>query len=288
MMTAPNEDRFEDYWALRRRPRTRREVYRQVELTLGIYDWIEKPNTYFRVIPGDCQQDVLKDLKAGLADVDFVSWDHPWQGSLQASFAQVIRRLRPTRMSGGGPALQEPWGLLWGLTASPSFIVDDRLRGLVANKTLPRIADLFRFIFELRFEAMERKDLSFTASNIEALGSWLEGQMEFQPARVGAKPWALEPLHAPLQLDTLLFLLTLARHNQLAKPMYLVLDDVERLKFSQAEQLYNFMQGLQRWVPLGCPLRLLILWSGQEKVQLRKTHGRLAQLFRDGSKWASK
>jgi hypothetical protein len=92
-------------------------------------------------------------------------------------------------------------------------------------------------------------------------------------------------LSAEEQLGVLLFLLTLANQNGLLPTTFFVLSDLERVTRQDAVDLHGILSALERWKPIGCPLRLLVTWDGLNKNALRRLNPKLYKQVREGLHW---
>jgi len=87
------------------------------------------------------------------------------------------------------------------------------------------------------------------------------------------------------RLGVLFFLATLASQNRLLPTTILVLGDLERVTRQEATELHEILASLERWNPIGCPIRLLITWDGQNKDALRRLSPKLYKQVREGLSW---
>lgn len=291
-MTAPD---FEEYWSdLRGGIPKRKRAYSGLQAAVTpLRAWVEKPDeSPLRVIPGEERAAVLAQFEAELPPGVMHRWVSPWGGSVTQTFVRSLRDFStpPTHRDRQDFAFALPhpmrnpggWDLLWGLGARNTFVIEEPLRGMT-NRRVSRLAELYRALSEVRFDVKERKDWQLVQEEINEIGRWLEGAQKETPflSRVLIR----RPLDPVEQLDTMLFLLTLAKQNHLIEDVFLALDNLESASPEEAEDLNNVILAVSRWAVIGSPLRLLIGWDAKSKSSLRKLHPRLAQHVRDGMKW---
>jgi hypothetical protein len=90
------------------------------------------------------------------------------------------------------------------------------------------------------------------------------------------------------RMDLLLFILNLARDNQLLEEFIIFSSDMEDLSPEGASEVNEIILTLDRWVPIGCPLNLLLGWRGSDvdRASLKEVHPSLSVRFKRGSAWA--
>lgn len=185
------------------------------------------------------------------------------------------------------PEKHTGWEVIWGLV-SCSFLVTERVLDLV-NKRNSLLADAHRALLEARFIVMESHDPTVAVS---AIGRWVEGQKHAsltEPERA-----FLERAHITQavtdseRFDVLLFLLTLARENDILGGVVLSLDALENVvEKERADELYRLIDTCDRWTSLGSPFGLVVGWRGDkdDTKNLRKLHPRLAKRIIESDRW---
>lgn len=175
------------------------------------------------------------------------------------------------------------WGLLWALGASPDFIIEEPLRGMV-DMRCSLAHDLYRAIWEIRFSIRERGDLLETARLVSAVGTWLLGRPLDGPDIALLEPVGIQRKVTSEQerIDTLLILLTMAAQNGLISRLFTVFDNVERADRAMLKELLLVLQGCNRWARVpGMPLGILLGWNG-DGAGLGKANAKLAALILRG------
>ena len=181
------------------------------------------------------------------------------------------------------PPPSAPWGLLWALATLPDVLIEDPLRDLM-DMQFSLAHDLFRGLWEIRFNLREQGDLLETNRLVTAMGTWLLGHpLDSENTRL------LE--HAGIQrkvgsdaekIDTLCILLLMAAQNGLVRRLYLAFDDLERADRTKLKELLTVLQGVSRWAKVpGMPLGLFLGWNG-DGAKLGKANARLAALIVQG------
>jgi len=178
------------------------------------------------------------------------------------------------------------WDILWCLVAHRELILTSYLKDLVGRKT-SRLTEFYTALVEIRFEAQERQSLPSIEENVEALGRWVEGTLS-DSTSFKLKTGVKGDVQSNERIDLLLFILNLAKDNQLLEEFIIFSDELERLPPEGASGLNEILLTLDRWVPIGCPLNLLLGWRGsdEDKSKLRGLQPRLLVRFKKGSAWA--
>ncbi len=172
------------------------------------------------------------------------------------------------------------WSLLWSLATIPELLIFDPLRGF-ADQHSTLLFDLFRAVWHLRFSLTEEGDLFSSAQLIETAGAWFCGRT-LEPVdtqRLG--DWGITRKIETVKdkMDALCFLLSLATQNGLFDRFYMTFDGVEQASTEFQQELSTLLLAGNRWSRLPqMPLGLLVGWDGN-RVGLRKSSPRLAQLI---------
>ena len=182
------------------------------------------------------------------------------------------------------------WDLLWCLVAHRDVVLTSYLKDLVGKKS-SRLTEFYTALVEIRFEAQERQSIPSIEENVEALGRWVEGGYSIEDSVIASfklKTGVKGDVQKNERIDLLLFILNLARDNQLLEEFIVFSDGMESLSSEGAEGVNEVILALDRWVPIGCPLNLLLGWRGsdEDKVKLKAIHPRLLVRFKRGAAWA--
>lgn len=286
-------DALEDYWAdIRQGFGKHKRAYSGLSgagCLSQLTSWVKYPNRAFQVVPGDERQAVVDHL---MKQVDIVPWSCEWgQQALPRSLTNLVRDLiiQPARRGRPSfafplpfaPENREGWDLLWGLVGKNFFGIEEPLKGLV-EKRFSRLSDLVRLLTEARFVGKEA-DLDAVERAVHAIGRWLQGSPKLEPFLQDAA--VRRPLQGEEALGVLFFFLTLANQNGLLPTTIFVLDGLEKADRRDAADLHRTLATLERWVPIGCPFRLLLTWDGESKTALRRLDPKLAKQVRDGLAW---
>lgn len=286
---------LEEVWAdLRRGKPKPKRVYPDLANHLpALRNWLHNPDAPWRTIPGEGRREILKQLEEELPSGVVLRVESPWgRDAVLPSFIGAVRNLfiQPARR--GRQAYEFPlphplhnpvgWDILWGLVARSSFIIEEPLRGMT-DRRVSRLADVFRAVNEARFDAKESKNWHLVGEDIRTIGQWLEGRL--QEHSFLSRALIRRPLGPDEQLDAILFLLTLAKQNQLIDETFIIIDNLERATFEDARHLSQLMSALTRWSVLGSPVHLIIGWDAANKGSLRKLNPGLSQLVREGMSW---
>jgi hypothetical protein len=180
------------------------------------------------------------------------------------------------------------WDLLWCLVAHRELVLTSYLKDLVVRKS-SRLTEFYTALVEIRFEAQERQSIPSIEENVEALGRWVEGSLSDTAAtsfklRTGVKG----VVQRNERMDLLLFILNLAKDNRLLEEFVVFSCGMERLSSDGATEINEVILALDRWVPIGCPLNLLLGWRGsdEDRAHLKEVSPRLLVRFKKGAAWA--
>lgn len=177
------------------------------------------------------------------------------------------------------------WDILWCLVAHREIVLTSYLKDLVARKS-SRLTEFYTALVEIRFEAQERQSIPSIEENVEGLGKWVEGTLsESTGTNFKLKVGVKGDVQRNERMDLLLFILNLAKDNQLLEEFILFSDGLEGLSQERASELNEILLALDRWVPIGCPLNLLLGWRGSDKDRaiLKELHPQLLLRFKKGS-----
>ncbi len=180
------------------------------------------------------------------------------------------------------------WDLLWCLVAHREIVLTSYLKDLVVRKS-SRLTEFYTALVEIRFEAQERQSIPSIEENVEALGRWVEGTLsESAGTHFKLKTGVKGDVQRNERMDLLLFILNLAKDNQLLEEFIIFSGGMEGLSPDGASEINEVLLALDRWVPIGCPLNLLLGWRGsdKDKTSLKELHPRLLLRFKKGSSWA--
>lgn len=179
------------------------------------------------------------------------------------------------------------WDILWCLVAHSEVVLTSYLKDLVSRKS-SRLTEFYTALVEIRFEAQERQSIPSIEENVEALGRWVEGVSSEDPAIASfkLKTGVKGDVQKNERMDLLLFILNLAKDNQLLEEFIAFSGEMERL--IETEGINEVILALDRWVPIGCPLNLLLGWRGsdEDKAKLKDVHPRLLVRFKKAAAWA--
>lgn len=287
-------DPLEDYWADIRRSPPKKAYPGLLEppCLAQLQAWGKLPVEPFVVVPGEDRQAVVTSLTSHLETGVVVpcSWSRE---EMVTALVHATRDLviAPPRRQRGFFTLPVPmdmptgWDLIWGIVLRRDFIIDEPLRGLI-DKRFSRLSDMFRALTEARFmvtEGTQREKWANTERALVAIGRWVEGSPKLDPFLLEAG--IRRSLNPEDQVGVLLFLLTLANQNGLLPATIFVLSDLERVTRQDAGDLHGILSALERWKPIGCPLRLLVTWDGRNKTALRRLNPKLYKQVREGLHW---
>jgi hypothetical protein len=289
-------DSLEDYWEdLRQgfgKPKRAYPGLIEPACLAQLTSWAKYPNRAFQIVPGDDRQAAVDHLVKQVDEDVIVKWPCAWgEQAVTQALTSLVRNtvIHPTRRGRSSfvyplpfvPENKDGWDLLWGVIGKTSFVIEEPLKGLI-EKRFSRLSDMFRLLTEARFAAREA-DLDTVEQAVLAIGRWLEGNPKLDPFLQDAS--VRRPLHEEEALGVLFFLLTLANQNGLLPITIFVLDGLEKVDRRDAADLHHTLATLERWVPIGCPFRLLITWDGENKTALRRLNPKLAKQVRDGLAW---
>ncbi len=164
------------------------------------------------------------------------------------------------------PDVGGPWELLWSVSAC-NYLDAKRVEFYLNHTKGPALTAYTQLV-------ERREKLRSGTETWEALAAdfdtWLRGCSSTD------------------RLEVVLFLLTLAKNNQLIGSVLLTLDDVESLTLpEQFEDLYKFLSECMDWTMNGCLLRIILGWRGakEDERALRKAHPQLAKRLTFNKKW---
>jgi len=251
----------------------------------------------FRVIPGANASLTVEALELGLPSETLLR-DPGLQGSGDpvGHLLNSIRQMRvPSKFRVRNTLSFRPphpsmnpfgWDLLWCLVAHRELVLTSYLKDLVGRKS-SRLTEFYTALVEIRFEAQERQSIPSIEENIEALGRWVEGTLS-DPTSFKLKTGVKGDVQSNERMDLLLFILSLAKDNQLIEEFILFLGEIGKLTLDKAEGINEIILALDRWVSIGCPLNLLLGWRGsdEDKAQLKEVHPRLLVRFKKGAAWS--
>jgi hypothetical protein len=252
-----------------------------------------------RVIPGTSSSSIIDSLERELPsgglvrDSELVRSEDPI-GHLMT----LVRQMRvPSRFRVRGNLSFRPphpsmnpvgWDILWCLVAHRELILTSYLKDLVGKKS-SRLTEFYTALVEIRFEAQERQSIPSIEEDVESLGGWVEGNLSNSSnTHFKLKTGVKGDVQKNERMDLLLFILNLAKDNQLLEEFIVFSDGMERLTPSGSLELNEILLALDRWVPIGCPLNLLLGWRGsdEDRASLKEMHSRLLTRFKRGAAWA--
>ena len=297
---------IEEYWdAIRLRPRRAKYLQLHTYEVAPLIDWgkglsaTSRPT--FKVIPGGNSQSVMR-LVVNEFPQETVLMGFGFCDS-DDSVGQLISTVRRMRVPakfrvrenlsfrplhpGSNPL---GWDLLWCLVAHRDIVLSSYLKDLVGNKS-SHLTEFYKALVEIRFEAKERGSLPTIEENVVALGRWVESTKEDAAiTSLKLKTGIKGDVGRDERLDLLLFILNLAKDNQLLEDFMMFFEGMEDLSKKGAEGLNEIILALDRWVPVGCPLNLLLGWRGskEDRIKLKMLNPRLSVRFREGSAWTSR
>lgn len=291
---------IEDYWVdFRQRSPLVRGLYPSLttkESVNPLLMWANTPRDHIgstmRVLPGDTQEQTFKLL------IDHLPRNTILRTSVFncTSLSTLVRDLwipegkrtfetlrftipRPNENPQG-------WDILWCLAACRELSVPYSLRKEVNHLRSP-IADFYRALLELRFEAEEKLYLPVIEEGLRSLSNWVCGYPGVIGSPILQKAGITRGVTPKESSDLLLFILSLANHNHLLDGFILYTPGVESVSGVCTEQLYQLLGSIDRWLNYGCPLTLLLGWRGtqEDKTQLRHSHPKLYRRVTSGLKW---
>jgi hypothetical protein len=299
---------IEEYWDdIRLKPRRAKYLQLHPYEVAPLIDWgkglssTSRPT--FKVIPGGNSQSVMR-LVANEFPQEIVILGSGFCDSEDSvgQLMSTVRRMRvPAKFRvrenlsfrplhpGSNPL---GWDILWCLVAHRDIVLSSYLKDLVGKKS-SRLTEFYKALVEIRFEAKERGSLPTIEENVVALGRWVDGGYAKEGAALTSlklKTGIKGDVGAEERLDLLLFILNLAKDNQLLEDFMVFFEGMEGLSKKGAEGLNEIILALDRWVPVGCPLNLLLGWRGskEDRIRLKTLHPRLLVRFREGSSWTSR
>jgi len=250
-----------------------------------------------KVIPGTIQSSIIEALERELpSGVLLISHELSRPEDPIGYLMTLVRQMRvPSRFRVRDTLSFRPphpsmnpvgWDILWCLVAHRELILTSYLKDLVGRKS-SRLTEFYTALVEIRFEAQERQSIPSIEENVEALGRWVEGTLS-DPASFKLRTGVKGDVQSNERIDLLLFILNLAKDNQLLEEFIVFSDEMEKLSSDGASGVNEILLALDRWVPIGCPLNLLLGWRGSEddKSRLKEMHPRLLVRFKKGSSWA--
>lgn len=193
---------------------------------------------------------------------------------------------RISKMRAIGSIIPHEWDLLWNLLTLETLVVEDSLRLLVDQGHL--ITEAFRAIWEARFRLDEGREVKDVVS---ALSSWMTVSTLDADARrlLSGLGITREPQTTFERLDMLLFLLALAKQNELLTPVIFVFDGLDRAvrqgigkRRQFYKELYDFSVAAERWARLGAPVGFIFGYSKDHDPVgiIEAAHSRLGRKLR--------
>lgn len=187
------------------------------------------------------------------------------------------------------------WEFLWALAASPNFLTEEPLRGLV-DQAHYLFHEVYRVLWELRFRLKENGSHENTIEFFTATVRWLTSSHLTQTdlAMLEAAGVTRRVTSDQERLDVLFFLITLAEHNALINRYVVCFDGLERAlkpeKRPLLREMATFLVTLDRWIRLAqAPIGVLIGMdtSSRQMAQLRRLNPKLADEVEAGLAWTS-
>jgi hypothetical protein len=180
-----------------------------------------------------------------------------------------------------------PWNLLWELLDVQDFVVEEPLRGLVDQGFL--FTEFYQALWETRF--LLRESNPDVESLANALIHWMtEPELSPKDRQLLGRLRLSRPLQSDEErLDTLFFLLALARQNGAIGPAVVVFDGLERAvrQGQQARRqtladLLKLVSAAERWGRLGKALGLVMGFESGVLSSLRRYNPKLSKKVSDG------
>lgn len=249
---------LEDYWSDIRRSSKRRPHRLQTDWKppslACVQNWRRQlASDGPRILAVEGPTSVLRGEVYGLCQAGSQSDDAWLVKGVQSHFVDQLSMLLDA---------SESWGLLWGIIDVDELILDEPLLGLVDQGF--RFTEVFQALWEARFLLSEGRDVR---PLMQALADWLSMRpLEPDQQELLVRSKVTQELSTPQeQLDILLFLVALARQNDVLKDAIAVFDGLDRaLKQDPPtrKKLFRELLGLvatvERWGRLGSPLGLAI------------------------------
>jgi len=180
-----------------------------------------------------------------------------------------------------------PWNLLWELLDVKDFVVEEPLRGLVDQGFL--FTEFYQALWEVRFLLRE------STPNIEgitdALIRWMTlEELSTEDHQVLGRLRLSRPLQSDEErLDTMFFLLALARQNGIAKPTIVIYDELGKaVRQGQSTRrkiladLLKLISAAKRWNRLGSALGLVAGFEPGVLTPLRRYNPKLGKEISGG------
>lgn len=179
------------------------------------------------------------------------------------------------------------WNLLWELLDVPEFVVEEPLRGLVDQGFL--FTEFYQALWEARFLLQESAPR--VENLVEALIRWMTWtELSSEDRKLLGTLRLSRPLQSDEErLDTLFFLLALARQNGTVGPAVIVFDDIDLALRQGVEtrrqlltKLLKLISAVERWDRLGMALGLVLGVSPGVLTSLKRYNPKLGKKISGG------
>lgn len=230
-----------------------------------LLQWVTKPSSAVRVLPGDGRHEALACLQRAFPDT-LLMQETPWRGN--DVIGTVLRALRALR-SPGSKTSTLMWGFLLELMRREHLVLDEQIQRGVLTRD-PSVRDAVRLLTDLR-RSQRMRDWSMVLNACREVDTWLNVETRSKAERI----------------EVALILTVVARQNHILDPWFIVFDNLENATSEDLEDLYALTSALQKWHPYGCPIHLLIGWDARRRSELRKLHPGLARTLRESLRWCT-
>lgn len=184
------------------------------------------------------------------------------------------------------------WDLVWALIAVENFVVEHPLRAMI-DHSFYLVHDVHRVLWEARFLAREQPTLQAAEALVDTFLRWITGRKLNERDQEALTALGIRKLVSSdtERFDVLCFLLTLGHHNGFLERAVFVFDGLERaLEFDRRpvlRQLQTLLDRGRTWVKLGCPIGILVGFSGEKNdvKQLFRLNGKLGHDITNSLDW---
>lgn len=184
------------------------------------------------------------------------------------------------------PEVLAKGSILEDLLSSPELVVEESLQALLTHQKDNPYFDAYQLVLEARFELKESAKAKAQKSEyIQAIREWLSGSLPDMISNLpkGFRGAALETEED--RLCALLFILSLAKQNDVLDGVLLYTDSVEALVDTKG--LRKNLLHLDDWVRRGSSVRAILGWRGSEEdiKAMKKSNPRLLKRLQEDLLW---
>lgn len=174
------------------------------------------------------------------------------------------------------------WNLLWDLLDVQDFVVEEPLRGLIDQGFL--FTEFYQALWEARF-LLQESTLGVGAL-VEALIRWMTlTELGAEDRKLLGRLRLSRPLQSDEErLDTLFFLLALARQNGTMEPTVVVFDELGKAvragvatRRKVLAELLKLVSAAERWNRLGAAIGIVVGFEPGVLTSLRRYNPKLAK-----------